>query len=384
MELSEVMIQFIKSVLTGEKLAKQTIDEMQLHNLTSNSDLYRLSASHSIANVVSIGLLQNGFEIENSPFEKAELMAAVSDAEIEAAMRSIRTLFEKNRIVFLPLKALVLKDFYPETSMRTCGDIDILVREEDVKAAVDCLTGNLGYKSESYNFHDILMTAEGYPAIELHFSTCYDEERLDAVLEHIWDYAIPVNGGCEYKLSDDFFLFYTIAHIYHHFVTGGCGVRFFMDLWVIKHRMGIQYSDGVRVLCREAGIEKFAESVLRLSDVWFGEAEHTKLTLAMQEYILSGGTFGNKENAAARTAITEKKKGRIRYNLNRMLLPYDKLAILYPEMRSWQFPIYEVKRWGELLKKGANHRVMLAQESGELSEAKKESVKELFCELGID
>ena len=50
-------------------------------------------------------------------------------------MEEIRTVFEQQKIFFLPLKGAVIRDFNPEAWMRTRSDIDILIREEDYEKA---------------------------------------------------------------------------------------------------------------------------------------------------------------------------------------------------------------------------------------------------------
>ncbi len=377
MNNKETVFGLLRSALTGSKLNTELPAD-----ITTNTDLFNISSSHSVANVVSMSLLNNGITPEGTPFEQAELRAAYSDAQIEAMMSSIRFTFEAHHITFIPLKGLVLKQFYPETSMRTCGDVDILVKEDQIEDAVSLLVKECGYKVESYNYHDVALITPEEQTVELHFSVLYDIEQLDSVLSHVWDYTEPIAGKCEMKLTDDFFLFFILAHMFHHFVTGGCGIRFFMDLWVIKHRMGIEYENGARDFCIQAGIEKFAATAIQLSEVWFGEGcEHTELTKAMEEYILSGGTFGSAENNVAASGIV-KQSDRLQYSLKRMLLPYSKLKLIYPEMKGYQFSAYEVKRWGELLNRGLSRRKEMSEKR--ISDEKRKKVQLLMQQLEIE
>lgn len=377
MNNKETVFGLLRSALTGSKLNTELPAD-----ITTNTDLFNISSSHSVANVVSMSLLNNGITPEGTPFEQAELRAAYSDAQIEAMMSSIRFTFEAHHITFIPLKGLVLKQFYPETSMRTCGDVDILVKEDQIEDAVSLLVKECGYKVESYNYHDVALITPEEQTVELHFSVLYDIEQLDSVLSHVWEYAEHIAGKCEMELTDNFFLLFILAHMFHHFVTGGCGIRFFMDLWVIKHRMGIEYEGDARDFCIQAGIDKFAVTAIQLSEVWFGEGcEHTELTKAMEEYILSGGTFGSAENNVAASG-TVKQSDRLQYNIKRMLLPYSKLKLVYPEMKGYQFPIYEVKRWGELLNRGLSRRKKMPEKV--VSDEKREKVQLLMKQLEIE
>ncbi|MCD8107268.1 MAG: nucleotidyltransferase family protein [Oscillospiraceae bacterium] len=325
--------------------------------------------------MASIGLFNNGIDKDGTLFEQAELQAALSDAQMEADMALIRN--SLTNIPFIPLKGIVLKQYYSESYMRTCGDIDILIHEVDTKRAVAALTEH-GFKAESYNYHDVALVSENGTMVELHFSLSCDSEKMDKVLDRVWDYAV-VKNGCEYKLTDDFFFFYILSHLAHHFYPYGCGIRFFMDLWVIQHRMEIKFDEKVKELCKEAGIETFAETAIKLSEAWFGDMSHDELTKAMEEYVLTSGTFGNTDNVVAVT--TGEKRGSVRHNLKRMLLPYSKLKLIYPEMKPIQFPIYEVRRWGELLNRGLNRRKSMSEKS--VSDEKKEKVRQLMERLDI-
>lgn len=325
MSTYDTIILLLRSALTGEQLDVEYRDN--INSLFSDPALFNIASAHSVANVVSVGILNNCFNAEGTKFEQAELNAAISDAQIEADFNSIKASLQKYHIDFIPLKGVVLKQYYPDTAMRTCGDIDILIHKEDTENAVDAIVKDCGFTSQSYNYHDVVLISDSGVTLELHFSLEYDVEKLDAILVRAWEYALKVNES-EYRFSDDFFFFFILSHLAHHFYPYGCGIRFFMDLWVIRHSMGLEFNGAVGELCRKAGIEKFSEVALQLSEVWFGEEEHSELTRAMEEYIFDCGTFGNTDNVAA--VGGEKKKGRFAYNLKRMLLPYGKLKLIHP------------------------------------------------------
>ncbi|MCQ2385650.1 MAG: nucleotidyltransferase family protein, partial [Clostridia bacterium] len=53
--------------------------------------------------------------------------------------------FSQNGIPYIPLKGAVLAEVYPEPYMCLSGDIDVLVKPEDVDKAVDLLKASYGY-----------------------------------------------------------------------------------------------------------------------------------------------------------------------------------------------------------------------------------------------
>ncbi len=70
-----------------------------------------------------------------------------------------------------------------------------------------------------------------------------------------------------------------------------------------------------------------------------------------------------------------------KHNLKRMLIPYSKLKLIYPEMKPIQFPVYEVRRWGELLNRGLSRRKSMSEKT--VSDEKKEKVRHLMEQLDI-
>ena len=95
------------------------------------------------------------------------------------------------------------------------------------------------------------------------------------------------------------FYFYYIAHMAKHFVeTGGCGIRPFLDIWVLNHRIDFDREKRDKLLS-DGGLDVFAKQAELLSEVWFGNAEHTEITRQMETYILRGGVYGANTNRIA-------------------------------------------------------------------------------------
>jgi hypothetical protein len=134
----------------------------------------------------------------------------------------------------------------------------------------------------------------------------------------------------------------------YHFVSGGCGVKPFLDLFFLRTHMK-HTEAAVKAYCKSCGMEKFYDAVLHLSDVWFGNSEHTDLTKEMQAFVLKGGVYGTLEN---RVAVNQRAKGgRLRYVFSRIFLSYGSLKIAYPilEKHPWLMPVMQIGRWFRLI-----------------------------------
>ncbi len=60
---------------------------------------------------------------------------------------------------------------------------------------------------------------------------------MDTILETVWEHASPVKEGeyC-YRMTEEFFLFHQITHATYHFISGGCGIRPFIDLALLLQK----------------------------------------------------------------------------------------------------------------------------------------------------
>jgi hypothetical protein len=149
-------------------------------------------------------------------------------------------------------------------------------------------------------------------------------------------------------MPEEMFYFYHIAHMAKHFEIGGCGIRPFIDIWILDN---IEDKDQSKqdALLKQGGLLRFAEVARHLSKVWLGNAEHTELTKQMEQYILRGGVYGNSEN---RILVQQQKKGgKTRYVISKIFIPYDVIKFHYPILQKhrWLTPFMQVRRWGKLI-----------------------------------
>ena len=109
-------------------------------------------------------------------------------------MRLCDTL-ETAKIDHLPLKGSIIREYYPESWMRTSCDIDILVHEQDLDRAVQTLCETLGYHTEGEReYHDISLFSPSGIHLELHFNILENTERIDGLLSRVWEFSKPIKG----------------------------------------------------------------------------------------------------------------------------------------------------------------------------------------------
>ena len=352
-QVTRAMFALIRHVVCGAELTEE-----DKAGLTSElfPRLYALSKSHDMAHIVAQGLSDLGLlgadEISQK-FQKQQMLAVYRYQKLNYELEQICQTLENAKIPFIPLKGSVIRQYYPEPWMRTSCDIDVLVHEDELDRAV-ALFEEKGYKSDPKSSHDVSLYSAGGIHIELHYETVEEGRAVDAnaILSNIWENAVPqTTGSVHMMLTDEMFYFYHIAHMAKHFENGGCGIRPFLDLWILEHCV-VHNDTNRNGLLEQGGLLTFANAGRQLSSIWFDGAKHHEVTEQMQSYILFGGVYGTLDN---RVAVQQNKQGgKIRYALSRIFMPYDSLKYIYPILQNhkWLLPIMEIRRWFRLLLKG--------------------------------
>ena len=381
-ELNNILFALLRSILFDDELDCTLASYLDAEVLEK---LYKISKKHDMAHLVGAALDKNEVSV-------AGVSERFSNETMTALYRTENLTFETERICkaldsegidYIPLKGAVIRKEYPESWMRTSCDVDILVREADVDRAVQTLTSALGYTcSDKRDFHDVDLYSDSGVHLELHFSIKENISALDRVLDRVWDYAVPaLDGAREYKLIREFLIYHIIAHSAYHFAGGGCGIRPFLDLFLLTR--GEYDREAVRALCIESDIAEFFEASLLLADVWFANSLPTPLVQQMEDFVLSGGVYGTEE---AHIAVRQKARGgKIGYVGSRVFVSYDHLKLRYPTLKNRaMLPIYQVRRWIDVFRdKSFSRSLDELKTTKNLDREKVASINSLMRELGL-
>ncbi len=316
--------------------------------------VYSVSKAHDVAHIVGAalvkqGLLREGDALWESFSEQQERAVCRYGNSAHTLDLVCRTL-ERAGIPHIPLKGSVLCRFYPEPWMRVGCDIDVLVPKGDLARATQALT-EAGFARVKMTDHDISLNSPGGVCTELHYRL--GEEGEDPcrtqVLDSVWEHT-AAEDGWTYRLtmSPELFLCYHIAHMAKHMVNAGCGIRPFLDLWIIRRRMDMDRDEAKRLLSA-CGLWVFAQAAEDLCDVWFSGKTATPLTRRLETYALDSGAYGHLENAVMFSA--HKRGGKLNHALGRVFVPYNSLKLRYPRLSRYPvlYPYYWVKRCFHIL-----------------------------------
>lgn len=377
----KILIEILYAVLNDQPCSPELRKTLSAEML---QEVYRLAKKQDLAQLVSQFIYKNKIEADpmlTAAFQKTEIMAVYRCEQLNYALREISGSFDDAGISYIPLKGSVIRPYYPDQRMRTSCDIDILIHEEDLDRAVDVLVGK-GYRCGDRNYHDISLYAPNGIHLELHFNILESMEQLDKVLCRAWQYTVSVEGS-SHSFRDDFFVFHMYAHMAYHFVSGGCGIRPLMDLWIMEHKMGLSYTCA-EALLKEAGIYTFAAEMHRIADLCFSQNRLDDLSELVLRYIYSGGLYGSRRNKIA----MEKRKtpNTIKYMLKKICLPVENMVVLFPILKKAPvlLPFFWVIRCIRGVFKGKTGE--FASEvayAGSLSEAQSAEIEVICTKLGL-
>lgn len=382
-ESTKLLFSLLRSALCNTKLSEEDKTALSKEQIEK---LLALAEKHDVSHLLAWALKQNGLLArKDGDKEKLILKAIYRCEKLKYALSELSEVLEKEGIPYIPLKGSVLRSYYPEEWMRTSCDIDVLVHEEDLNRAAEAIINTLQYQTDGKrHYHDLSLFSPNGVHLELHHNIQENMENIDSLLLRVWEHAYrEYPDGFKYRQTPEFFMFHHIAHMSYHFVGGGCGIRPFVDLYILQNKM--EFDDAtVRVYCRQCGIEKFYEQVRYLSDVWFGEKEHTELSQKMERYVLSGGVYGTLANRIS--AQQGKKGGKFGYALSRIFLPYDSLKYSYPILtkHKWLYPAMQVRRWCRLIFYGRLRRSMNElRVNAKLTKDQSQNIQAFLGELGL-
>lgn len=221
----------------------------------------------------------------------------------------LHDLLTENGIPYVILKGAASASYYPSPILRTMGDVDFLVKEQDLKRAGELLEG-IGFQPEedtggihiayhregsTWEMHRSINGIPDNPAGEI----------IRGYLSDLTETAVDYDeGNGILRIPDDFHHgLILLLHTASHLTSEGVGLRHLCDWAVfVNHFTDTQFVALFESRLKACGLWRFAQ-LLTLVSVkylhlpekdWAGDAEE-ELLEGMICDILSGGNFGKKD-----------------------------------------------------------------------------------------
>lgn len=261
----------------------------------------------------------------------------------DAERSEILKIFDQENINYLPLKGILIKDFYPHKGMRRFSDNDILFDSKKRKR-VRKIMQERGYKVERYrkfSAHDVYMKKPIFN-FEMHKSL-FDAGFNVEYFNKIWTRAIKdEDQNCAFHMTNEDFYLYFIAHSQKHYEHGGIGLRFFVDLLYIRRKLNYD-KEFVGKALTKMGMEAFEENMLGLAEAMFGDTPH-EVSDDVMHFIFVSGAHGTFEQ---RLELEGKKKGKFATVLRVLFPPFKEMEIRFSFLHYLPFllPMGWVLRW---------------------------------------
>lgn len=389
MQIKDLMFALLRFEFFGVELSLNECEKIRGLGEEEGKELFALSKKHDLAHALANALINNGLLGVESPiyrhYAKEQMLSLFRYENQTHELEKIRSVLTENDVPFIPLKGAVIRKYYKDPSLRTGCDIDVLVKREDLKKATKLLCDKLQYNLDKREYyHDVTLHSTSDVTVELHFSIQEGINSMDKVLERVWEYAFPLkDGGAEYALTNEFLTFHVIAHMAYHFVSGGCGIKPFIDLLVLKNNLEVSQSE-LDELLKSAELIQFYQSAQTVANAWFCGENKTELVEQVEEFLLKGGVYGTKDNGIA--VKRAKEKGKAKYFWGRIFLPYDSLKTVFPVLKKhkWLFPFCQVARWFKIIfSKRIKNATKEFSVNAKLSNEESQKTKALLDQLGL-
>lgn len=298
------------------------------------TELYKAADKHMLTSITAFALESAGVYAPEFTQAKGKAIRKIAAMDIDKQMLFER--LEKEKIWYMPLKGVVIKDFYPSFGMRQMSDFDILF-DSDYTEEVRTIMSELGFTTEHFGEgnHDVYFK-QPVSNFEMHtglFSPNHKKEIYD-YYQNIRERLIKDdsnNYGYHFR-NEDLYI-YIIAHEYKHFSSSGTGLRSLLDTYVFIKKLGNTLdNDYITAESEKLGISEFEQKNRRLSLRLFGGEELSDEDRQMLEYIIFSGTYGTIENIV-KNGVDKYgggKKGKVKYLMRRLFMPMDDVKTVYP------------------------------------------------------
>ncbi len=268
------------------------------------------------------------------PAEIAARFRAAADGALrkellfDAARAEIFAAFDEQKIDYMPLKGVLIKDLYPAKGMRQFADNDILYRERDRRAA-DEIMCSLEYEREGLeSVHDVYMKPPVYN-FELHRALFEERYAFSGYFDGIWDRAVKDAGdNSAWHMTDEDFYAYFIAHFQKHYEGGGAGLRSFADLYLLHRKISSDAEKTAEIL-QKTGLADFERQAAQLADDLFGDTPAPLSDEALAQ-VFPASAYGTMEREMENLF---RERGRIGGALRLAFPPYRHMKTIYPVLQ---------------------------------------------------
>lgn len=342
--------------------------------------LLRLAKFHKVEALVYQGLRESSLPKNVEEQLSAAFHDAVyRDAQMEYRKSALDTALTEAGVSHVFLKGAVLKYSYPVPALRTMCDMDILVHTEDYPVLDKVLLSIGGVSDYSDGNHKNYHFPEGVK-VEFHPNLLHHAVPVGTGINPGWQYA---EGN---TLTPEGVYLNTLCHLADHFVSGGVGVRFVLDVWVNRHLRKPEMDRAfVEEELKRIGLLEFAWNIEQLADAWFGNEPMTPLLEELGEYILTSGSYGTTDRAILNAVSLSPGGNRISTLFKKAFYPKADLEDRFPwcKGKPWLLPAAWCCRAYKAITINGKHILRWSKGTGKIDKEQVDANKRKLNRFGI-
>ena len=292
---------------------------------------YKLSKGHSLNALLFKAIEGVKVKVSEQDLFKLEEPYLLNIRKVASFNKERAELYDylnSNDINFLPLKGIILKDYYPDECAREFADNDILFDEKKDKLVKKFFVDK-GYEIEVFRRtnHDVYLKKPFFN-FEMHralFGESGDNKKVVAYFKDYLNKSLIKENKEHYLSNEDFYIYFT-AHSYKHYHVSGCGIRTLVDYYLFLKNNELDF-DYINKELEKIDLVDFSNEIKNLSIKVFDNEPLTETEEEMFLYIASSGTYGTLEHSVAKGI---KEKGKFGYFISRVFPPYSFYKNAYP------------------------------------------------------
>ena len=278
----------LKSAITGECY------ELPEDFVFDAPETERLIKKHYLMALVYVGAVNCGIPADLPLMQKLFAFYCRHLVHSENQMREVKKVFqafEEHGIDYLPVKGCILKTLYPKPEMRTMGDADITLREEQLPLMHEILPPlGFTYRGQEPG-GDVWDSGKLHLELHFHMSSFYNQQYYDDV----WERTTCENGHRYVFSTEDNFI-HVFNHFARHYRCGGIGCRHLVDIYVLRRTFPQMDEAYIMAELEKIHLQKFYKNVCDLLDVWFGTGVLNESTKAISQFIFNSGSWGTRNS----------------------------------------------------------------------------------------
>ena len=300
------------------------------------SFFYKISKYHSLKALLYQVLTATKVDVPKEDLTRIEqdyLLNVRKSLSFSEERKVLFAYLNEKEIDFLPLKGIIIKDYYLDEYTREFADNDILFDGKKDKLIKEFFIKR-DYEVEQFkkSNHDVYQKKPFFN-FEMHralFGETGDNAKIIAYFKDYLNKA-PVKENKEHYLKDEDFYIYFTAHSYKHFHNSGCGIRTLIDYYLYLRNKNLDFN----YINQELGklnLVDFSNQIIKLSNKIFNDETLNEDEEEMLLFITSSGTYGTLENSVDKGV---KEHGKFKYFMSRIFPPYRFYKYAYP----WAYKI---------------------------------------------